>query len=162
MKSFSLFAFVIFLIFLSGCQQQPAFTDADKETIKKEVKDRFNRFVSSLNELDAAKWSGFYSKDEFLSAIISTDYYAKRSEWVGLITNYFSMRKQQKIEIVVVRITPLAPDLALMTSEDKSEFLLKDDQSTVAKHLFTMIWKKEKEGWKILHSHESWIETKTE
>lgn len=163
MKSFNSLAFILFIIFLSGCQQkQPSLSDTDKETIRNEIKDQFTLLVTSLNKLDAGTWSEFYSKDEFLSAIVSTDYYAKRSEWIELITNYFSMRKRQDVKIVDVRVTPLAPDLALMTSEDKSEMLLADDAPYNAKHVYTLIWKKEKEGWKILHSHESWIETKTE
>lgn len=161
MKLFNLLAFFALIIFLSGCrEQQPSFTKADKEIIKNEVKDQFTLLVSSLNKLDAGTWSEFYSKDEFLSAIVSSDYYAKRGEWIELITNYFSLRKQQKVEIIEVQVTPLAQDLALMTSEDKTEMVLADDTSMKVKHLFTIIWKKETEGWKILHSHESWIETK--
>lgn len=162
MKSFYPIVFILFLVLLIGCQQpqqQQTFTDADKEIVKKEVTEQFNQLVAALNQVDAEAWSKFYSKDEFVSAIVAADYYAIRSAWVDTVTNYFSMREKQVVEPVEVRVTALAPDLALMTSEEKGDMLLKNGANLKSKHVFTMIWKKEKEGWKILHSHESWIDT---
>jgi len=159
MKSFFRCLIVIFLVFLFGCQkQQQTLTEAEKEAVKKEVKEQFNKLVSALNQKNAEEWSENYSKDEFLSAIVSTDYYATRSAWVDLIKNYFSQRERQKVESVEVRVTALTPDLALMTSEEKSEMWLTGGKDIKSKHVFTMIWKKEQGGWKILHSHESWID----
>ncbi|MDD5168365.1 MAG: nuclear transport factor 2 family protein [Syntrophales bacterium] len=135
-----------------------SFTEVEREAIKKEVKDRFNQLVSALNQLDARAWSEYYSKDGFVSAIVATDYYDTRSAWVDLVTGFFSMRERQHVEPAVVRVTALAPNLALMTSEEKSEMSGKDGADIKSKHVFTMIWKKEQDGWKILHSHESWID----
>jgi ketosteroid isomerase-like protein len=45
----------------------------------------------------------------------------------------------------------VAPDLAHSTSEDKLEMLLSDDSPYNAKHVYTLIWKKESTGWKIPH-----------
>ena len=97
-----------------------------------------------------------------MSAIVSTDYYGERSAWVDLITKYFSMRERQHIEPLAVRVTALTSDLALMTSEEKSEMQLKSGENIKSKHVFTMIWKREKGGWKILHSHESWMDVDKE
>jgi len=99
-----------------------------------------------------------YSPDEFLSAIAGTDYYTARNTWVDVITKYSSMRERQRLEPLAVRITALAPNLALMTSENKLEMPLNDGKNIKSRHLYTMIWKKEQEGWKIIHSHESRIE----
>ncbi len=59
------------------------------------------------------------------------------------------MRKRQDVKIVNLRVTPVAPDLAHSTSEDKLEMLLSDDSPYNAKHVYTLIWKKESTGWKI-------------
>lgn len=160
MKLFYLIPLVVFsVLFLGACQQQQrTFTEVEKEAVKKEVKDQFNQLVAALNQKDAGAWSEFYSQDDFLSAIAGTDYYAKRSVWVDLITNYFSMRERQHVEPLEVRVTPLTPNLALMTSEEKSEMGLKGGKTVKSKHVFTMIWKKEPNGWKIMHSHESWMD----
>jgi len=44
-----------------------------------------------------------------------------------------------------------------MTSQEKTEMRLKSDENIKSKHVYTLIWKKEQGGWKIIHSHESWI-----
>jgi len=135
-----------------------SFTEADKEAIKKEVKDQFNQLISAINQSNAGAWSEYYSQGQFLSAIASTDHYATRSAWVNTITNYFSMRERQHLEPFEVQVTALTPDLALMTSQEKGEMWLKGGKNIKHKHVFTMIWKKEQDGWKILHSHESWVD----
>jgi ketosteroid isomerase-like protein len=126
--------------------------------VEKEVRDQFNQLVSAINQMNAGEWSKFYSNDEFLSTIAGTDYYDTKDKWVDSITSYFNIRERQHIEPVEVRVTALAPNIALMTSEERSEIKLKDGDNIKSKHVFTMIWKKEKDVWKILHSHESWLD----
>lgn len=151
---------VLFFVLLIGCQpQQKGVNDMDKDTIKKEVKEQFDKLVVSINKINAEEWSGFYSKDEFASAFVSTELYKDRKAWVDTISSYFKMRDKQKVTVNEVNITPLAADAALMTSKEASEMVLKDGSAIKSQHVFTMVWKKEKEGWKILHSHESWIDT---
>lgn len=133
-------------------------SEADQEIIRREVRDQFNLLISAVNQMNACAWSEYYSKDGFLSAFAGTDYFGTRREWVDTITSYFSKRDSQHLEPLSVHVTPLAFDMALMTSQERSEVCLKSGQTTKFTHVFTMIWKKEQSGWKILHSHESWID----
>lgn len=133
-------------------------SEAEKETIQRQVRDQFNQLVSAINQLNARAWSEHYSKDGFLSAFAGTDYFATRSAWVDTITVYFATRDSQRLELLAVQVTPLAADVALMTSQEKAEMRLKSGQTIKSRHVFTMIWKKERSGWKILHSHESWVD----
>ena len=135
-------------------------TETDKKAIRNEVKHQFDQLISAINQSNAEAWSEYYSQSQFLSAIASTDYYAARSAWVDTITNYFSMREHQRLEPFEVQVTALTPDLALLTSQENGEIRLKDGGELKHKHVFTMIWKKEQDSWKILHSHESWVEDK--
>ncbi len=160
MKTFYVTLLFSFLSLLIGCQQsEKTFSDKDKKVIKKEVTEQFNKLISTLNQKDAVAWSDFYSKDEFISAMVMTDYYSSRSAWVDTITKFFSLREKQIVEPVEVRVTALAPDLALMTSEENGDMLLKNGASWKSKHAFTLVWKKDKDGWKILHSHEAFVES---
>jgi hypothetical protein len=95
-----------------------------QEAIKKEITDQLNRLVAAINDLNADAWSSYYSKDDFVSAIASTDYYATRSAWVSQITHCFSMQERQSVQPVEVRVNPLTSDLALMTSEEDAEMWL--------------------------------------
>ncbi len=142
MKSVFRITWVVFLVLLLGaCSQQSkqAFTDTEKDAVKKEVQDQFAALASVINQKNAEAWSKFYSRDEFLSAIAGTDYYTDRNTWVDTITKYFSMRERQHLEPVAVRVTALAPNLALMTSQNKSEMLFKDGKNIKSKHVYTII-----------------------
>ncbi len=156
MKLFYRWILVVFLAVFFGCQQQQQIlTEMEKEAIKKEITNQFNQLVSAANASDADAWFEYYSKEEFLSTIAGTDYYATRSAWGDTITYYFSIRERQHLESLEVRVHALTPSLALMTSEQNMEIWLKSGEHNKYKHVFTMIWKKEQDGWKILHSHES-------
>ncbi len=91
--------------------------------MEKEVKDQFNQLVSAINQMNAGEWSKFYTNNEFLSTIAGTDYFETKNTWVDSITNYFNMRERQYIEPVEVRVTALAPNIALMTSEERSDIM---------------------------------------
>ena len=129
-----------------------SFIDADNKTIGKEVEDQFTLLISAINQSNAEAWQEFYSREHFLSAIVNTDQYATRSAWVDTITNYFSMRDGQQVEPYDVHVTALTPDLALLTSQERCEMWPKDGKNVKLKHVFSMLWKKEQEGWKILLS----------
>lgn len=159
MKSVYRNVLFVFLTIIIGCQQQQQTpTGIEKESVQKEVKDQFNKLISAINNSNAPAWSEFYSKDEFISTFVSTDFYATRSAFIDSITYYFSMRKRQHVEPLEVQVTALTSTLALMTSQEKTEMLLKNGKNNKSRHVFTMIWKKEKDGWKIIHSHESWFD----
>ena len=68
------------------------------------------------------------------------------------------MRERMQVEPLEVQVTALAPNLALLASEEKTQIWFKSGKNITVKHVFSMIWKKEQAGWKILHSHESWME----
>lgn len=126
------------------------------DSIVSDVTKCFSNLVSALNNMDITTWAAFYSDESFVSTIAGTEYFQSKIEWVEAISNYFSLRQTQIVTPVIIRVTPLAADLAYMTSEEKSEILLKNGERVTVTHVFTMIWKKEASGWKILHSHESW------
>lgn len=132
--------------------------ELEKATIAREVTDTFKQLVTAINRRDAGAWQNFYSKDGFVSAIAGVDVFPTRNAWVETITSYFSDRKRQHVELQEMRVTPLAPGLALLTSQENSDIQAKIGSSSKARHAFTMIWKKGKDGWKIVHSHESWVD----
>lgn len=152
-------AFFILLVLIYSCQpKEQSSIKTDNEMIKSEVKEQFNQLISALNNSDSFAWSEFYSKDEFLSSLVSTDFYATRSAFIDSIKKYFSMRENQNVEPLKVQVTALTPVIALMTSQEKTKMRFKNSKNITSQHVYTMLWKKEQNGWKIIHSHESWIE----
>ena len=55
-----------------------------------------------------------------------------------------------------MEIVPLTPASALLTSRETNDMQLKDGGAPRCAHTFTMLWKLDKDGWKIVHAHESW------
>lgn len=93
MKTFYQNVFIIFVICIFGCQQpRQKSIEKENEMIKTEVKEQFNQLISALNNLDSNAWSGFYSKDEFVSSFVSTDFYSNRGEFIEAIKHYFALR----------------------------------------------------------------------
>jgi len=133
-------------------------TDLDKATIVKEVTDRFTQLLAAINQKDVAVWEKYYSRDDFVSTVAGGILFVTRSDWVQAITSNFSLRDSQHLELREVQVIPLAPDTALLTSQERVDMQLKSGRRTISRHVFTMIWKKEQKDWQILHSHESWVD----
>jgi ketosteroid isomerase-like protein len=128
------------------------------DVIVTEVDARFLGLVSALNARDAAAWADYYSETAFVSAIAGTDYFGSKAAWVETVAAYFSDRTSQRVQPEEVRITPLSASSALLTSQEQTAFELDNGASFSGRHVFTMLWGKEGGQWRILHSHESWLD----
>lgn len=156
MKSLYQLLMIVFLTFLLGCQQQQqTLTMNKKETMEQEVKAAFNKLVDAINQKDADTWAQNYSQDQFISACVMTDYFNNRTEWIETVTNYFEMRESQNMTTTDVVVTPLTPTLALLNSIDNTELSSGDGETMNFKHVFTLVWAKEKDGWEIIQSSEA-------
>ena len=133
-------------------------TEDEKKIVVEAVKNQFDQLVSSINQIDTKAWASFYSDDSPVTTIAGIDFFGDKKSWVETVGKYFSQRKSQIVEPMAVRITPLAHDLALLVSEENTSMTQGDGSVVKSKHVFTMVWKNEKSGWKVLHSHESWID----
>jgi ketosteroid isomerase-like protein len=157
MRTIFSFVFLLSVLFFCGCgQQQEKAVSFDENSVKKEVESQFNQLILEINKKDALKWAEFYSSDNFVSACVMTDCYSSKEEWVALVKDYFGLREKQLITPTVVEVTALGADYALLSSRETTEMSLKDGSVFNSNHSFTMIWKKEKAGWKVIHSHEAY------
>lgn len=154
---FLLFSTIIVSLFISCVKNtKTELTLEQKRTIQNEVTDQYDKALSAINQLNSVLWFEFWSKDGFLSVYSGVDYFDNRSALIDTVTNWFSNRTSQKFEPVDIRVTPLTPELALLTSKIKYEILFKNENQYNFKGLHTLIWKKEQSGWKIIHMHESY------
>ena len=130
----------------------------DEALMRQEVAEQFGYLVAALNSLDTAAWAEHYSRDGFVSAIVGTEYCATRAAWIELIAGYFAQRESQHVEPRAVRVAVLGPTIALLTSEELGLMRLRSCDEIRSQHVFTMVWQREAAGWKIVHSHESWVD----
>jgi len=146
------------VILIWGCGKEKEVSEKfDKNSVKKEIETQFNQFIIEINKKDADKWADFYSVNDFISASVMTETYNKRDEWIALIKSYFTQREKQVIRPTLIEVTPLNSELGLTNSKEISNITLKDGTTISSIHSFSILWKKECEAWRIIQSHESWI-----
>jgi len=154
---------VLLLITGSSCQKEIEFTEEQKATIEKEVRDQFDKLFASISQLNIDTWSEFHSKDEFVSHLSGRRGVTYGfSAWRDSVAISFSARERHRSEPLEVRVTALTPDLALLTSVAIWENWWKDGLYRKTNGKSTYIWKKEQDGWKIIHAHESGIDIEIE
>jgi len=149
---------VLLLILFSSCSNKtiPALTAAQKTTIEEEVKAQHDVFVSAITRNNYEDWVDCYSKDNFISAfaypvVDGYDY----DKWIREVKGGFSQRIKHKTDLLDITVTPLSPDLAVSTQFGTWQNWWKD--SPYAKTIFhaSFLWKKEIDGWKIIHVNET-------
>ena len=90
-------------------------------------------------------------------------YFSSLNEWRDYVSNAFSLRESQDVDIVDINTTVLSSDLVLLTSITNWDVLFKSGEHIIYDRvLATLLWKKEQSGWKIMHIHESWQENNEE
>ena len=115
--------------------------------------------MESLSKLDYELWLGFISKDNFIPGffpgVIGT--FPDYDRYVGAVKDSFKRRVRQNFETLDVKITPLASDLAFLTFTGLFENWYKGEEYRRDYINAIVLWKKEKDGWKITHINEAWI-----
>lgn len=156
------FIIVLIPILFCFCSNSIAqeLTDEQIETIKKEVSEQFDKHLESLTQLNYELWLEFISTDNFILCFLPgvvgamPDY----RRYVGAIKDSFARRERQTIGgAQLTEITPLSPDLAFMTHTGIYENWYKTGEYRKDYCNATVLWKKEKDVWKIIHVNESWI-----
>ena len=149
---------VVFLIISCSCSNKtiPTLSDAQKATIEDEVIAQHDVFVDAITRNDYEDWVDCYSEENFISAfaypvVDGADY----DRWMLDVKGGFSERLNHKTEIFNITVTPLSPDLAVSTQFGKWQNWYKNSPYT--KNIFhaTFLWKKEADGWKIIHVNET-------
>ncbi len=127
--------------------------------IEEEVRAQLDKYFTSLRQLDYEMWLECISKDNFIPGfrpdVIGT--FLDYDQYVGAIKNSFARRVRQKYEWLHVDITPLSPELTILTYSGLFENWFKNENYLLDYCNATLSWKKEKDGWKIININEAWI-----
>jgi hypothetical protein len=148
----------IMALFFSSCAKNTTteLTAEQKATIEKEVLNQYNKNVSAIGQLSFDLWSEFISKDEFISHISGTRGITYGySAWADSIKVSFGRRTRHQTQQLDVKITVLNPDLALVTSVAIWENWYQNGRYRKSNGKATYLYKKEQDGWKYIHVHES-------
>lgn len=142
----------------SICYSQELTHDLEVK-IKEEVGEQFNIFLASLSQLNHDIWTESFSKENFISVFESwfvggfTDY----DKWISYVRKSFSMRERQEFNSLDVSISPLSPELALLTHVGIYENWHKNGEYHKHACNVAILWKRENDLWKIIYMSEDWI-----
>jgi len=148
----------IIALFLCSCAKNTSteLTAEQKATIEKEVRDQYDTRISYINELNYEAISADFSKDGFISSISDGDIRSTTyEEFYNTGKSNWSLRERQYVEPLEVQVTALSPNLALLTWTRIWETWFKNGDYRKDKSVSTQLYKKELEGWKIIHMHQS-------
>jgi ketosteroid isomerase-like protein len=147
--------FLVFIIF-SACQNQcPLLTDQQKVDIEKQIQEFHDSLLIPIEDLNPDGYAPFVSSDEFLGHYNGGTVIPSKAAFIDTLKSWFSDRQTQRFEPQKVTINVFSKDLVLIDQVAKFNIINKDGQIWQGDHAISFLIKKEKSGWKIIHSHES-------
>ena len=156
MKKSLLPLILVISFFIISCHEHDILTDQQKTQISDEVAVIYTDAISNLSKLDMEIWSEPWSKDNFLSVNSGVNYFSTFSHFRDSVEHWFSLRASQKVQDLDVKVHVLSSEYVLITSIANWDIQFKNKEELKVKALATLLWRKEEQGWKIVHLHESW------
>ena len=147
----------IFISTLGSCQSD--LNEKQEEIVKEEVGVALDKHLESLRTLDYDLWLDCMSKDHFVPGFLQgvVGAYRDYDRIVADVKYSFQIRERQQFEYLQKQITPLAADLAMVTFSAFYENWYKSGEYRADYINTTLVYKKEKAGWKIIYLYENWI-----
>lgn len=136
-------------------QQKPGLTDAQIKSITAEIKVLFDEVQTAAVKGDTETFFKFWSEDNFIGTSSGVTVFSDLDELKRIFSQAWSNREKQQFDPIETTITPISTDLVLVTRLSDGDILFKSGDRYKFKHLVSSMWKKEKEGWKIIYNHES-------
>ena len=96
-----------------------------------QTRPQYEHYLSALNQNNYELWADFFSEENF------------------------SKRIKHETELYKITITALASDLAISTQFGRWKTHWTDRDYTKTTYHASFLWKKEKDGWKIIHVNET-------
>ena len=156
MKNYSKIAAVIVLLIIVSCQQTSTLTEKQKEAIIREVKQVFEYTLGGIENRDAERAFSSITKNTKLlqEGYIITDLEKEKN---GYKENFSKPGPKTKITCdplyfdIIDANTVLVTTIGTIASVENTN---PDEKPWVV--AYTMLFKKEAEGWKVLNMHMSW------
>jgi len=160
MKAQSILLVAVISAVSVSCQQQSAvLTESERTEIQKQVRIQWEKKWEALNALDP-EWLGLFSKREFLGYAHGGGTITSHEELVAQNKVWWGPRKEQSGELLQIRIHPLSADLALVDYTSNWQGADEDGRAWKYKCSNTLLYRREKEGWKMIYWHEQGQEIK--
>lgn len=136
-----------------------AVTAAQRSEIEKAVTAAITGWTAAMNALDPERCMKHYSL-EFQERVGGGNIAPAnpgREAMAKWVSDLQSQRSSQTFQWSTIKVHPLSPDLAYSVMVGGGSFAFKKTGRIGGlMTALTVVWRKESDGWKIIHVHESW------
>jgi hypothetical protein len=156
MKTTVTIALMGFLVLgFSGQLRGQNLTNLQKLKIEKQVDSTFQGMVKAAENLDYDKISWGVDDKYNAGFIVNNAYFAKYDALITVLKANLQTGTKQKIAIQNKKITVLSDSIALLTASGDSNVELNTGQSFNVKFLWSFVFEKSNNDWKVIQSHQS-------
>ena len=156
----TIFPLLLLACFALSCAKnaKTKLTEEQKSTIKAEIKAQFDLSGQGIEEMDAEKAFSVFSKMEGVKYIRDGHLYpaidSAKNQYAQWFSSPGAVRRKLTADPVIFDI--LDENTVLLTTI--GSFTVVDDTTGQPPVViaYTMLWRKEDEGWKLFHMHNSW------
>lgn len=157
MKNYSVIFVAIILIVGLSCEQKPdALMDTQKTEIEKEVRGVLDQWIKALDTVDYTQQLPWYSKEEFWGYIGNGKVIPTTQALFDTMAANFAAKVVQKVEMKTFNVKAISSNRSIVFFTTRFEQSFKDGKLVKGQSAETIVFKKELQGWRIIHEHESW------
>jgi hypothetical protein len=149
----SLFCFLL-TGFISRSDGQ-TLTTAQKSGIATEVASVFHEMIKAGENLDYEKLSSGVDDRQNAGFILNGSYFAAYDSLVNILKANRQDGARQTITIQKEKITVLSDSIVLITAYGDSKVMLNPGQTFTARFLWSFVYEKTNNNWKVIQSHQS-------
>jgi len=152
------FSLTILTIMSVGLASPPTeLTDTQRAETEKTLRALTLELLDQVNQMNAEGQAEFWS-DDYQEAVMGANVVKGKEGLLKRLKNIFRLRVSQKIKREEIKVHVLSPTSAYVLVVSSLSVKFKNGKHFTVPSAWTMIYKKETSGWKMVHSHESsWL-----
>lgn len=143
------------LLVFNGQSKGQILTNLQKSKIEKQVDSIFQTMVKAAENVDYDKISLGVDDKYNAGFIVNNSYYAKYDSLISILKANLRSGAKQSISIQNKKITVLSDNIVLLTASGDAYVELRTGQSFNANFLWSIVYEKINNDWKVIHSHQS-------
>jgi hypothetical protein len=156
MKTTLTIALLCFLTFgFNGQSKGQSLSNLQKSKIEKQVDSIFRTTVKAAENLDYDKISLGVNDKYNAGFIVNNSYYTKYDSLINILKANLRSGTKQSIVIQNKKITVLSENIVLLTASGDSNIELANGQTIYVKFLWSFVYEKINNDWKVIQSHQS-------
>ncbi len=156
MKTTIAISLICFLILgFNGQSKGQSLTNMQKSKIEKQVDSIFHTMVKAAENLDYDKISMGVDDRYNAGFIVNSSYYTKYDSLINILKANLRSGTKQSIAIQNEKITVISDRIVLVTASGDTNVELNTGQSYNAKFLWSFVYEKINNDWKVIQSHQS-------